>query len=292
MTSGMGATERPLRIATWNVNSIRTRIERVQAFLKVQNVDVLALQETKCATDKFPAEPFAADGYEVAAWGTGQWNGVAILSRVGIEDVERGFPGQPGFGEGGASDDGDRKNAGDQLEPRAIGATCAGVRIWSCYVPNGRAVGVPHYEYKLRWLQAISSYAGQLHAADPKAPVAFVGDWNVIPLDADAWDPAQVSADGVYLTPAERDALKLMQSAGYEEVSRRFIPAEHTYTFWDYRQLRFPRNEGMRIDFAFCSPALAARVTGVLIDRDERKGHKPSDHVPVIVDVRPANGTR
>ena len=262
-----------LRIATWNINSIRMRTDRVLEFLSTENIDVLAIQETKCATDKFPAAPFADAGYTAAAWGTGQWNGVAILSRVGLDDVQRGFPGQPGFGDGGA------------LEPRAIGATCAGVRIWSCYVPNGRAVGVPHYEYKLRWLEAIASYAQGELTSDPQAPVAFVGDWNVIPLDSDTWDPTQVSADGVYLTPAERHALGLMQAGGYEEVTRRFIPAEHTYTFWDYRQLRFPRNEGMRIDFAFCSPSLAARANGVLIDRDERKGSKPSDHVPVILDI-------
>ena len=262
-----------LRIATWNINSIRMRTDRILEFLDTENIDVLAIQETKCTTEQFPAAPFAAKGYTAAAWGTGQWNGVAILSRVGMNDVQRGFPGQPGFGDG------------DALEPRAIAATCAGLRIWSCYVPNGRAVGVPHYEYKLRWLEAIASYASVELAAHRQEPLAFVGDWNVLPRDTDAWDPAQVSVDGVYLTPAERHALGLMQDAGYEEVTRRFIPEEHAYTFWDYRQLRFPRNEGMRIDFAFCSPSLADRVTGVQIDRDERKGRKPSDHVPVILDI-------
>ena len=271
-----------LRIATWNINSIRTRAERVQQFLADEDVDVLALQETKVATDKFPAAPFEALGYEVAAWGDGQWNGVALLSRVGLEDVQRGFPDQPDFGDDGVP------------EPRAIGATTGGVRIWSCYIPNGRAVNAPHYAYKLRWLETIAQYAGSLLAAGPDAPVAFVGDWNVLPLDTDAWDPTAVSEDGVYLTPAERQALGLMEKAGYEEITRRFIPAEHTYTFWDYRQLRFPRNEGMRIDFAFCSPALADRATGARIARDQRKGPKPSDHVPVIVDVAaPADpGTR
>lgn len=264
-----------MRLATWNVNSIRARAERVLAFLERSGTDVLALQETKCKDEQFPYAMFEASGYEVTTSGYSQWNGVAILSRVGTQDVERAFAGQPGFG------------AEPVTEARALGATCGGVRVWSLYVPNGRAVGDPHYAYKLEWLERLRLAAGAwldpAAGGDPAAQVALVGDWNIAPLDTDVWDIAAF-AGATHVTPAERAAFAGIAAAGYTEVSRPHTP-ERAYTYWDYKQLRFPRNEGMRIDLTYASPALAARVTGVTIDREERKGKGASDHVPVVVDL-------
>ncbi len=261
-----------MRLATWNINSIRTRAERVAAFCEREQVDVLALQETKCKDEQFPYAMFEALGYEVAAHGFSQWNGVAVLSRVGLADVQRGFPGMPTWGDPPAA------------EARALGATCGGVRVWSLYVPNGREIGDPHYAYKLDWLAALRTAAAGWLSDDPQAQVAMVGDWNIAPLDTDVWDVG-FFAGRTHVTPAERAAFEAIAGAGYTEVSRVHLPAEHTYTYWDYQQLRFPRNEGMRIDLAYVSPALAARVSGVRIVRDERKGRQPSDHVPVVLEV-------
>ncbi|QHT57238.1 exodeoxyribonuclease III [Cellulomonas sp. H30R-01] len=261
-----------MRLATWNINSIRARTERAVSFLERSGVDVLALQETKCKDEQFPREPFEALGYQVATAGHSQWNGVAIVSRVGIEDVEVGFPGMPTWGDPAVA------------EARALGATCGGVRVWSLYVPNGREVDDPHYVYKLEWLARLRDAAEGWLAADPAAPFALVGDWNIAPLDTDVWDPAWF-AGRTHVTPAERDAFTALARAGLTEVSREHLPAEHTYTYWDYQQLRFPRNQGMRIDLTYASPALAARVTGAAIVRDERKGKAPSDHVPVVLDI-------
>ncbi|QDW62104.1 exodeoxyribonuclease III [Oerskovia sp. KBS0722] len=261
-----------MRLATWNINSIRARAERAVAFLERSGTDVLALQETKCKDAQFPHEVFEAAGYEVAHFGLSQWNGVAIASRVGIEDVETGFATQPHFG------------VEPHLEARAIGATCGGVRVWSLYVPHGRALDDPHYPYKLEWLHNLRTQAAGWLEADPSAQVALVGDWNVAPLDTDVWDPAAF-AGHTHTSPAERAAFSAFAAAGYSEVTRDFFPEEHKYTYWDYQQLRFPKNQGMRIDYAYLSPALRARATGVEIDRDERKGKGASDHVPVIVDL-------
>jgi exodeoxyribonuclease III len=264
-----------MRLATWNINSIRARADRAVAFLERSGTDVLALQETKCKDDQFPRGLFEDAGYEVATFGFSQWNGVAIVSRVGLEDVETGFPHQPGFGDEPV------------VEARALGATCGGVRVWSLYVPNGRELDNPHYPYKLSWLDELRAQAASwisADAGDPTAQVALVGDWNVAPLDTDVWD-IELFAGKTHVSPAERAAFAAFAEAGYAEVSRTFVPAERTYTYWDYQQLRFPRNEGMRIDFTYASPALAARVSGVTIDRNERKGKGASDHVPVILDL-------
>jgi len=261
-----------MRLATWNINSIRARTDRAVAFLERTGVDVLALQETKCKDDQFPREAFEALGYEVATSGFSQWNGVAIVSRVGIEDVEVGFPGMPTWGDPAAA------------EARALGATCGGVRVWSLYVPNGREIDDPHYAYKLDWLGRLRDAAHGWLDADPAAQVALVGDWNIAPLDTDVWDIG-FFAGRTHVTPAEREAFAALGEAGYTEVSREHLPAEHTYTYWDYQQLRFPRNEGMRIDLTYASPALAARVSGVTIERNERKGKAPSDHVPVVLEI-------
>ena len=264
-----------MRLATWNINSIRSRVDRAVAFLGRTGVDVLALQETKCTDEQFPREAFAAAGYEVATWGFSQWNGVAIVSRVGLDDVEQGFTGQPSFGEVPA------------LEARAMGATCGGVRVWSLYVPHGRTVGSPHYEYKLAWLAALRDQAQSWltpPGGTPHDAVALMGDWNVAPRDTDVWDLA-VFADQTHITQPERQAFAAFEDAGYTELTRVHVPQDRRYTYWDYQRLRFPRNEGMRIDFAYVSPAVAARTTGVRIERDERKGKGPSDHVPVVLDL-------
>lgn len=261
-----------MRLATWNINSVRSRVDRAIDLLTRENLDVLALQETKVKDAMFPVAPFLEAGYEVAHTGLNQWNGVAIVSRVGLEDVATSFADQPGYGEPPA------------IEARAIGATCGGVRVWSLYVPNGRDVGHPHYAYKLDWLAALRDDAAGWLVADAAVPIALVGDWNVAPLDTDVWDPG-FFAGKTHLTPPERAAFSALETAGYTEITRELIPAEHSYTYWDYQQLRFPRNEGMRIDFAYGSPALRARTTGVTILRDERKGKGASDHVPVILDL-------
>ncbi|MDQ0372332.1 exodeoxyribonuclease III [Cellulomonas humilata] len=261
-----------MRLATWNINSIRARADRAVAFLERTGVDVLALQETKCKDEQFPREGFEALGYEVATTGFSQWNGVAIISKVGIEDVEVGFPGMPTWGDPAAA------------EARALGATCGGVRVWSLYVPNGRELEDPHYAYKLDWLGRLRDAAKGWLDDDADAQVALVGDWNIAPLDTDVWDIG-FFAGRTHVSPAEREAFTAIAGAGYTEVSRVHLPAEHTYTYWDYQQLRFPRNEGMRIDLTYATPALAARVTGATIERNERKGKAPSDHVPVVLEI-------
>lgn len=257
-------------LATWNVNSIRARAERVVSWLERSGADVVALQETKCRDDQFPHLPFEAAGYEVAHVGHNQWNGVAIVSRLGLEDVEVGFPGQPGFGDGGAA------------EARALAATCAGVRVWSLYVPNGRDLADPHYAYKLEWLAALRRAAEGWLDSDPGAQLALAGDWNIAPRDEDVWDMG--AFDGAtHVSGPERAAFAAFADAGFSDPVRERVPG--MFTYWDYKQLRFPRNEGMRIDFALTSPALAARVVGARIERIERKGKAPSDHVPVVLEI-------
>jgi len=273
--SGVPGSVPVMRLATWNVNSIRTRVDRVLAFLDRTGTDVLAMQETKCKDEQFPREAFEAAGYQVVTSGFSQWNGVAIASRVGIDDVQHAFDGQPGWGEDPVT------------EARALGASCGGVRVWSLYIPNGRELGDPHFDYKLRWLEALRAESARWLTEDPALPVALVGDWNVAPLDTDVWD-IDVFAGRTHVTPAEREAFAAFAAAGYTEVSREHLPAEHTYTYWDYQQLRFPKNQGMRIDFTWASPTLAARVTDVTIERNERKGKGPSDHVPVVLDIADA----
>jgi exodeoxyribonuclease-3 len=197
---------------------------------------------------------------------------VAILSRIGIEDVEIGFPGQPSWGDDPAT------------EARAIGATCGGVRVWSLYVPNGRTLTDPHYGYKLDWLAALRSTAAGWLDADAEAQVALVGDWNIAPQDDDVWD-MRVFSHSTHVSEPERAAFRAILDAGYADVVRPYTPGPGVYTYWDYTQLRFPRREGMRIDFVLGSPALARRATGALIDREERKGKGASDHAPVGIEL-------
>ena len=258
-----------MRIATWNVNSLRTRIDRVEALLDRHEIDVLAVQETKAREEQLPLMGLQARGYEIAAAGTNQWNGVAIISRVGLEDVEVGFPGQPGFGDPVS------------VESRALGATCGGVRVWSLYVPNGRKPDDPHYVYKLEWYAALREAARDWAGGD----AVLVGDWNVCPTDDDVFDVAQFK-NSTHVTPAERAAFFAFADDGWVDTVKPYDPA---YTYWDYYRQRFERNRGLRIDFVLGSPSVASRVTSAFVDRDERDPAQgtgaPSDHAPVIVDL-------
>lgn len=262
-----------MRIATWNVNSIRARVDRVTAFLQRHDIDVLAVQETKCRDDQFPYLAFEGSGYAVAHVGHNQWNGVAIISRVGLEDVQAGFAGMPGWGEP------------EGAEARAMSAVCGGVRVWSLYVPNGRSLDDPHMAYKLQWLERLAEAAAGWLAADGQAQVALTGDWNIAPHDEDVWSMAYY-ADKSHVSPPERAAFEAVVEAGYTDAVRPHTPGPGTYTYWDYTQLAFPKKRGMRIDFALASPALARRVTGAWIDREERKGKGASDHAPVVLSLR------
>ena len=264
-----------MRIATWNVNSIRTRVKVVAGWLEDADADVLAVQETKCRDDQFPRGPFEELGYTVTAHGSNQWNGVALIARAPAENVTRRLPGQPEWH--------------GRVEARALGATFDGVRVWSLYVPNGRALDDPHYRYKLDWLRALGDaadgwLAGPAPEGQPTADgplVALVGDWNVAPLDVDVWS-MEYWRGRTHVSEPERAAFRRLLDAGWRDVVRPHAPG---YTFWDYQQLRFIRNEGMRIDHVLATPALAGLVSGAHIDRAAREGAHPSDHVPVVVDL-------
>ncbi|MFE4667855.1 exodeoxyribonuclease III [Streptomyces sp. NPDC056716] len=257
-----------MRIATWNVNSITARLPRLLAWLESSGTDVLCLQEAKLAEDQFPFDRLRELGYEAAVHADGRWNGVAVLSRVGIEDVVRGLPGDPGY---------DGKH-----EPRAISATCGPVRVWSVYVPNGREVGHPHYAYKLQWFEALRAAVTQ--DAHGSRPFAVLGDYNVAPADDDVFDVAAFEG-ATHVTPAERAALTALRETGLSDVVPRPLKYDHPYTYWDYRQLAFPKNRGMRIDLVYGNEPLAKAVTDAYVDREERKGKGASDHAPVVVDL-------
>lgn len=264
-----------MRVATWNVNSIRTRVGRVVDWLGRADIDVLAMQEIKCKEGQFPFEPFHEAGYEIALHGLNQWNGVAFASRIPLEHVTIGFPSAPGFSK--------TEVAGDPpLEARAMGVTVDGIRLWSLYVPNGRALDDPHYSYKLDWLAKLATDTADWMKQHPNDPIALMGDWNVAPLDSDVW-PTWPFATATHTSTPERAAFARFETIGLTDVVRPLVA--DGYTFWDYQQLRFPRNEGMRIDFIMGSPAFADLVSGARIERNERKGDGPSDHVPVVVDL-------
>ncbi|WP_308492098.1 exodeoxyribonuclease III [Microbacterium terrisoli] len=265
-----------MRLATWNVNSIRARVVRTVEFAEREHIDVLAMQEIKCRPDQFPYEPFERAGYEVHAHGLNQWNGVAIASRLPVDDVQTAFDGMPGFAKGMEGPD-------QPLEARALGALIDGVRVWSLYVPNGRGLDNPHYAYKLDWLAALAEHTKGELARDPNLPMALVGDFNIAPTDADNGDPTVIEGVSTHVSPPEREAFRALEAAGLSDVVRPRVPTGFTY--WDYKQLRFPRNEGMRIDFILGSRAFADAVAGASIHRNERKGEIPSDHVPVVVDL-------
>jgi exodeoxyribonuclease-3 len=254
-----------VRIATWNVNSLNARLARVEEWIDYAQPDVLCMQETKLADAAFPTMAFSALGYESAPHGDGRWNGVAVVSRVGLEDVVRGFGG-PGDGQGS----------------RLVAATCGGVRVHSVYVPNGREVGSEHYEAKLAWLGELHDYlARTVKASDD---VAVCGDFNVAPEDRDVWDPAAF-AGSTHVTVAEREGLRALEEWGLVDSFRLCHSEDQLFTWWDYRAGNFHKHMGLRIDLVMLSRPLAKRVTYALVDRNARKGKQPSDHTPVLVDI-------
>jgi exodeoxyribonuclease-3 len=254
-----------VQIATWNVNSIRAREPRVLQFLERTGVDVLAMQEIKCKPEQFPVQSFEELGYRVIAHGLNQWNGVAFAYKNTLEagDIELSFPQQPHFK--------------DVLEARALGATFNGIKLWSLYVPHGRALDDPHMDYKLEFLERLASHVAEELEENPESEMALMGDFNIAPLDTDVFN---VGFFDTHVSEPERDAFEVFEQIGFSDLHRSFVP--DGYTYWDYKDLRFPRNEGMRIDFVLSSPALTDRIESGTIERDERKGEGPSDHVPVI----------
>jgi exodeoxyribonuclease-3 len=256
-----------VRLATWNVNSIKQRVPRLLPWLDQRQPDVVCLQETKLADRAFEAllgAELAARGYAVALHGEAQWNGVAILSRVGLEDVVRGIAGAPGF---------------PRPEARAVSATCGGVRVHSVYVPNGREPDSDHYQYKLVWLAALR----EMLADGPQAAIVC-GDFNIAPTDADVFDP-EAYIGQTHVTWPERAALASLQALGLRDVVRDHWPTQRVFTYWDYRAGMFYKDLGMRIDLVLASPPVADRVRAAWVDRHARKGTLPSDHAPVIVDL-------
>jgi len=256
-----------VRIATWNVNSVKQRLPRLLPWLDERRPDVVCLQETKLADDAFEAllgEELAQRGYALALSGEVQWNGVAIFSRVGLEDVVRGLPDGPGF---------------PHPEARAVSARCDGVRVHSVYVPNGREPDSEHYRYKLAWLAALRKQV----AAEAKDTLVC-GDMNIAPTDADVFDP-QAYLGHTHVTAPERAALAELQALGLHDVVRDRWPDERVFTYWDYRAGMFHQDLGMRIDLILAGDAIADRVKAAWVDRQARKGKGPSDHAPVIVDL-------
>lgn len=255
-------------MATWNINSLKARLERLLAWLGSSQPDVVCLQELKCTDADVPLEALTSAGYETASWGLGRWNGVAILSRVGLQDVRRGLTDQPEFN--------------GETEPRAIAATCGPVRVQSLYVPNGRDVADPHYTYKLAFLDALAADAKT--DASGTRPFAALGDYNICPTDDDIWDVEEWTGT-THITAPERDALAAVKAAGLQDVHPRALKYDQPFTFWDYRNLDFPKNRGLRIDLALANPAFQGAVTDAYVDRNERKGKGASDHAPLVIDL-------
>jgi exodeoxyribonuclease III len=263
---GRSAKMAAVRIATWNVNSLNARLPRVEQWLSYVEADVVCLQETKLTDAAFPSMPFTSLGYESVHHGLGRWNGVAILSRIGIDDVTPGFAGEdPGEDEG-----------------RIVTATCGGLRVSSVYVPNGREVGSSHYEAKLDWLRRLRGHLDR--ANDRQAHVAVCGDFNIAPEDRDVWDP-EVFTGATHVSAEERKALADIQSLGLVDAFRVRYHEDQLFSWWDYRRGDFHEHRGMRIDLVLVSSGLAPFVRFALIDRFARKGKQPSDHAPVLVDL-------
>jgi exodeoxyribonuclease-3 len=256
-----------VRIATWNVNSIKQRIPRLLPWLDERQPDVVCLQETKLGDEALAAlldAELTARGYKLAVHGEAQWNGVAILSRVGLDNIAAGIEGAPGF---------------PHPEARAVSATCGGIRVYSVYVPNGRVPGSDHYAYKLAWLAALKNAVG----SGPQ-PAIVCGDFNIAPTDADVFDPAAYVGQ-THVTAPERAALASLQELGLHDVVRERWPSNRVFTYWDYRAGMFHKDLGMRIDLVLATDTVAGRVKAAWVDRQARKGTLPSDHAPVVVDL-------
>ncbi|MHB1711432.1 MAG: exodeoxyribonuclease III [Acidimicrobiales bacterium] len=254
-----------MRIATWNVNSLTARLPRVEEWIEDAQPDVLCLQETKQTDAAFPGGTFGALGYEAAHYGDGRWNGVAIVSRVGLANISTGMGSHH-----------------DTEGTRLIAADCGGVRVHSVYVPNGRSLDDEHFEAKLAWLARLRQLIAE--TCDPGEPVAVCGDFNVAPEDRDVWDISQFEGM-THVSRPEREALAALEAWGLVDVFRRLYSEEGLFSWWDYRGGSFHRHRGMRIDLILVTEVLAARTRFALIDRNARKGEKPSDHAPVFIDV-------
>jgi exodeoxyribonuclease III len=256
-----------VRLATWNVNSIKQRVPRLLPWLDQRQPDVVCIQETKLSDDAFAAllgEQLVSRGYQFATHGEVQWNGVAILSKIELDDVVRGVAGAPGF---------------PHPEARAVSATCGGIRVHSVYVPNGRVPGSEHYEYKLNWLAALA----QDISSGPEGAIVC-GDMNIAPTDEDVFDP-EAYIGQTHVTAPEREALAQLQTLGLRDVVRDRWPGRRVFTYWDYRAGMFHQDLGMRIDLVLATTRVADRVRAAWVDRQARKGSGPSDHAPVIVDL-------
>jgi len=254
-----------VRIATWNVNSLPARLFRVEEWIRYAQPDVLCMQETKQADAAFPHGAFAALGYETAHHGDGRWNGVAIASRVGLEDVSTGMDSEE-----------------DAHGTRLVAADCGGVRVHSVYVPNGRSLDSEQYPAKLAWLARLRTLVDETSA--PDRPVAVCGDFNVAPEDRDVWDPSKF-VGMTHVSPPEREALAALEEWGLVDAFRRLYDDEKLFTWWDYRAGSFHKHQGMRIDLILVTDVLARTTSYGLIDRNARKGEKPSDHAPVFIDT-------
>lgn len=256
------------RFATWNINSLNVRQQRVEQWITDIAPDVVCMQETKLADEAFPALSFEAMGYESVHHGEGRWNGVAILSRVGLSDVVLGF-----------ADDADA-----DTEARLVTATCGGITIVNVYVPNGRSLDSEHYQYKLRWLERLGDHVDKLTSGTDRVIVA--GDFNIAPADVDVYSP-EAFVGATHTSTPERDALGRMSDRGFVDVFRTLHPsATSVFSWWDYRRGDFHEGRGMRIDLVLASAPVAERVEWCVIDRNARKGQQPSDHAPVVVDLR------
>ena len=260
-----------MRLATWNVNSLRARLDRVEEWLSDVQPDIVCMQETKLADDAFPALAFQSLGYESAHFGQGQWNGVAILSKVGLTDVVANFA--PGID--------------PDPDARVLTATCGeaadAVRVVCCYVPNGRALGDPHYEYKLSWLDRLHQHIGRVSA--PGDALVVTGDFNIAPTDADVYDPRRFIG-ATHVSEPERERLQSLVDWGLVDLFRLRHPDDaRVYSWWDYRAGDFHEGRGLRIDLVLATPTVAERLEWTVIDRNARKGKLPSDHAPVIVDL-------
>ena len=257
-----------MRLATWNVNSLKMRLPRVEEWLQYAQPDVLCLQETKLTDDAFPQLSFSALGYDSVHHGQGQWNGVAILSRVGISDVTSGF-------------DQERVDPYEG-DARLLAATCGEVRVVSVYVPNGREVGTEFYERKLAWLGCLREWLDA--TAQPSDPVAVLGDFNVAPEDRDVWSP-KAFRGSTHVTQPERDELTRLREWGMVDAFRALYDGDRLFSYWDYRRGDFHEHRGMRIDLVYVTAPLAARLQWAIVDRNARKGKGPSDHAPVVIDL-------
>ncbi len=254
-----------MRLATWNVNSLTARMPRVLGWIDEHAPDILCMQETKQADAAFPAREFAELGYESVHHGDGRWNGVALLSRVGLERPTQGFA-----------------SAEDEYGCRIVAGTCGGIRVHSVYVPNGRSLEHEQYGYKLAWMARLASFLSE--SCDPGGDVAVCGDFNIAPDDRDVWDPAAF-VGATHVSEAERRALGMLVEWGLEDVWRRHHDEGGVFSWWDYRAGDFHQGRGMRIDLVLLSRSLAERSTSIMIDRNARKGQKPSDHAPVLVEL-------